>query len=114
MAELPLPLQFLAAWIGTWVARHQERSIAYLKEENRVLLKKLGGRVRLEDPERRRLGRLGKELGRKALHEIAGIAAPDTILRWYRDLVARKYDGGRAARVNLDARERHWMSSGCS
>jgi hypothetical protein len=31
MAELPLPLQFLAAWIGTWVARHQERSIAYLK-----------------------------------------------------------------------------------
>jgi hypothetical protein len=55
MAEVPLPLQFLAAWIGTWVARHQERSIAYLKEENRVLLKKLGGRVRLEGPERRRL-----------------------------------------------------------
>jgi putative transposase len=27
------------------------------------------------------------------LHEIAGIAAPDTILRWYRELVARKYDG---------------------
>jgi hypothetical protein len=54
MPELPLPLQFLAAWIGTWVARHQERSIAYLKEENRILLKKLGGRVRLDDPERRR------------------------------------------------------------
>ena len=60
MAELPLPIQFLAAWIGTWVARHQERTIAYLKEENSVLLKKLGGRVRLDDPERRRLGRLGK------------------------------------------------------
>jgi putative transposase len=93
MAELPLPLQFLAAWIGTWVGRHQERSIAYLREENRILLKKLGGRVRVEDPDRRRLGRLGKDLGRKALHEIAGIATPDTILRWYRDLVARKYDG---------------------
>ena len=76
MAELPLPLQFLGAWIGTWVTRHQERSIAYLKEENRVLLKKLGGRARVEDPERRRLGRLGKDLGRKALQEIAGIATP--------------------------------------
>jgi putative transposase len=93
MAELPLPVRFLAAWIGTWVARHQERSIAYLKEENRVLMKKLGGRVRLADPDRRRLGSLGRDLGRKALHEIAGIAAPDTILRWYRELVARKYDG---------------------
>jgi hypothetical protein len=84
-AELPLPLQFVAAWIGTWVARHQERSIAYLKEENRVLLKKLGGRVRLADPDRRRLGRLGNELGGKALREIAAIATPDTILRWYRE-----------------------------
>jgi transposase len=93
MAELPLPVRFLVAWIGTWVARHQERSIAYLKEENRVLLKKLGGRVRLNDPQRRRLVRLGKELSRKALQEIAGIGSPDSILRWYRELVARKYDG---------------------
>jgi len=95
MAQLPLPLQFLAAWIGTWVARHQERTIAYLKEENGVLLEKLGGRVRLTDPERRRLGKLGHELGRKALREVACIASPDTILRWYRELVAKKYDGSK-------------------
>ena len=94
MAELPLPLQFLTAMdrnLGGLA--HEERSIAYLKEENSVLLRKLGGRVRLDDPERRRPGRLGKELGRKALHKIAAIAAPDTILRWCRELVARKYDG---------------------
>jgi transposase InsO family protein len=36
---------------------------------------------------------LGKTLGRKALSEIATIASPDTILRWYRELVAKKYDG---------------------
>jgi len=45
MTELPLPLQFLAAWIGTWIARHQERTIAYLKEENRALRGGLGTRV---------------------------------------------------------------------
>ena len=37
----------------------------------------------------------GKALGRKALREIAGIVTPDTILRWYRRLVAKKYDGSR-------------------
>jgi hypothetical protein len=67
MTELPLPLQFLAAWIATWLARHQQRTIAYLREENRVLREKVGGRLRLTDPERRRLARLGKDLGRKAL-----------------------------------------------
>jgi len=33
MTALPLPLQFVAAWIATWIARHQERTISYLKEE---------------------------------------------------------------------------------
>src|SRR5579863_8490079 len=93
MKELPLPVQFLAAWIGTWLARRQERLIGYLKEENRVLLEKLGGKVRLTDPERRRLARVGKVVGRRGLGEVASIATPDTILRWYRELVAKKYDG---------------------
>ena len=44
MGELPLPVQFLAAWIGTWVAQRQERLIAYLKEENRVLLESWAAR----------------------------------------------------------------------
>jgi len=43
-SELPLPVQFLAAWIGTWLGRRQERLIGYLREENRVLLEKLGAR----------------------------------------------------------------------
>ena len=93
MSELPLPVQFLAAWIGTWLVRRQERLIGYLREENRVLLERLGGKVRLTDPERRRLTRIGKVVGRKALGEVASLATPDTILRWYRELVAKKYDG---------------------
>jgi hypothetical protein len=47
----------------------------------------------LTDADRRRLAVLGKQLGRKALAEVATIATPETILRWYRELVAKKYDG---------------------
>ena len=35
----------------------------------------------------------GKKLGRRALTRVAGIVTPDTILRWYRQLIAKKYDG---------------------
>ena len=46
-------------------------------------------------PQRRRLAVKGKALGRKVLGEVAGIVTPDTILGWYRKLVARKYDGSK-------------------
>jgi hypothetical protein len=32
-------------------------------------------------------------MGRKGLATSATIASPETILRWYRELVAKKYDG---------------------
>jgi putative transposase len=41
------------------------------------------------------LAEIAKRLGRKALKDIACIARPDTILGWYRRLVARKFDGSR-------------------
>jgi transposase InsO family protein len=92
--NLPLPLQFLAAWIGVWLGRVLQAQVDCLKAENLLLRKKLGTkRVRLTDAERRRLAMLGKALGRKGLAAIATIASPETILRWYRELVARKYDG---------------------
>jgi hypothetical protein len=40
----------------------------------------------------------GKVLGRRRLAGIVGIVTPDTILRWYRTLVAKKYDGSHARR----------------
>jgi hypothetical protein len=75
------------------VARHQADQVEYLKTVNRALLERLGKkRLRFTDAERKRLAVLGKKLGRKALAEVATIAPPDTILRWYRELVAKKYD----------------------
>ncbi len=89
-----MPLQFLAAWLAVWLGRVLQEQVDYLKAENLVLREKLGPkRVRLTDAERRKLAMLGKALGRKGLAAIATIASPETILRWYRELVAKKYDG---------------------
>src|SRR6516162_4247025 len=65
----------------------------YLAAENRILRAHLPARLRLSDPERRTLAEIGKRLGRKALEKVACVAKPDTILAWYRRLIARKFDG---------------------
>ncbi len=93
---LPLPLQFLAAWLAVWFARALQQQVDYLMTENKILKEKLGDRKpQLTNADRRRLAILGKELGLKVLAKIATIAAPETILRWYRKLVAKKYDGSK-------------------
>src|SRR5262245_7893132 len=70
----------------------------YLAAENRILKAKLNGRPKLSDAERAALGEIGHRLGRKVLAEVATVARPDTILGWYRKLVARKFDGSKARR----------------
>ncbi len=77
-----------------WLNRQQQDLIDYLREENRILREQLGRRrLRFTDGQRRRLAARGKVLGRNALSGVAGIVTPDTILRWYRRLIAKKYDG---------------------
>jgi hypothetical protein len=68
----------------------------YLAAENRILKAQLKGRLKLSDAERATLGEIGHRLGRKVLGEVATVARPDTILAWYRKLVARKFDGAKA------------------
>jgi hypothetical protein len=67
----------------------------YLSAENRILRAHLPARMRLSDPERSTLAEIGKRLGRAALQQVACVAKPDTILAWYRRLVARKFDGSK-------------------
>jgi putative transposase len=71
----------------------------YLAAENRILKAQLKGRLKLSDAERAKLGEIGRRLGRKVLGEVANVAQPNTILVWYRKLVARKFDGSRARRT---------------
>ena len=41
------------------------------------------------------MAEIGRRLGRKALAQVACIAKPDTILGWYRRLIAQKFDGSK-------------------
>src|SRR5260370_7309155 len=70
----------------------------YLATENRIIKAQLKGRLKLSDAERKALGEIGHRLGRKVLADVATIARPDTILGWYRKLVARKFDGSKVRR----------------
>ena len=77
-----------------WLCREQQAVIHYLKEENRVLRELTGGRrLHFTDAQRRRLARRARTIGRRGLRDMACIVAPETVLRWYRQLVAKKYDG---------------------
>ena len=87
---------FIVAMIAGWLRREQEAVIEYLKEENKVLREQLGTRrLRFTDAQRRRLARKGKVVGGRGLRVLDCIVTPETILRWYRQLVAKKYDGSR-------------------
>jgi len=87
-----VPLHLLVASLVGWLHREQQDIIEYLREENRVLKAQLRSqRVRLTNDERRRLARFGVRLGRRILAEVATIVTPDTILRWHRQLIARKW-----------------------
>jgi hypothetical protein len=81
----------LAALVG-WLDRRQQEAMAHLMEENRILRGQLSGRrLQLTDDERRRLAVCGQRLGRRLLSRVATIVTPDTILRWHRQLIARKW-----------------------
>jgi putative transposase len=67
----------------------------YLAAENRILKAHLPSGFRLRDGERATLAEIGKRLGRKALQKVASVAQPDTILAWYRRLIAQKFDGSK-------------------
>src|SRR5262245_19019831 len=87
-------LHVLIVLLAGWMQRHQQQVITYLQAENRILKAQPGGRrLRLTDTDRRHLAELAHPLGRRHLQEVARIAMPETLLRWYRRLIAEKFDG---------------------
>src|SRR3954454_6765927 len=67
----------------------------YLIAENRILRSHLSARLRLTDPQRATLAAIAKRLGGQALEQVALVAKPETILGWYRKLIAQKFDGSK-------------------
>ena len=93
MSFILRPWQLFLLILASWINREQQEAIEYLRAENQVLKEKLGKkRILLNDNQRRRLAIKGKILGRKRLQEIGTLFTPDTILRWHRKLVAKKWD----------------------
>lgn len=87
---------FMMVSLAGWLNRQQQYVIDHLKEENRVLREQCGKkRLRFTDGQRRRLAAKGKVLGRTVLRELGTVVTPDTLLRWHRKLIARKYDGSK-------------------
>jgi hypothetical protein len=85
------PFQWFVMAVCAWLHREQTDLIAFLREENRVLKSRLGGRrlrfgARATTPRR-----TGAPTPRRLLAQVSTVVTPDTILRWHRELVARKW-----------------------
>ena len=84
--------QLLLTLLTGWLDSQERDVVRYLLQENRVLRRQLRGqRVQLTDNDRRQLAVTAYRLTRRQLRAIATTVAPDTLLRWHRQLVARKW-----------------------
>jgi len=64
MSAIFTPFSVVIACIAGWLNEHQQQTIDYLIEENRVLREQIGKRkLRFTDDQRRRLAAKAKEIG---------------------------------------------------
>ena len=88
------PWTFFVVALAGWMNRQQQDAISYLKVENQILREKLGHkRIILNESQKRRLATAAMKLGKDLLRQCGTLFSPETILRWHRWFVARKYDG---------------------
>ena len=83
------------AIVGGHVNEELLKRNEYLAAENEILRSKIKGRIKFTDDERRRLAKLAKDLGRKALAETGPVVMPDTLFAWYRKLISEKFDSSK-------------------
>jgi len=83
------------AYVSGLVNQDLLLQVEYLAAENRILRAHLPDRLRLTNDHRSTLAEIGKRLGRKSLEKVATAAKPETILGWFRKLVAQKFDGSK-------------------
>ena len=93
MSFILQPYHLLLAYLCGLVNQRQQQIIEFQNAQIEALLKQLGKkRLRLNDDQRRMLAVKAHAIGRKTLRELTTIVTPDTILRWHRELVAKKFD----------------------
>jgi hypothetical protein len=94
---LPVTFQFIIAMVAYAINEQLARRLEYLLEEVRVLREvytETTGRKRIPftDEQRRRLAIKGKALTPEEREACCQIVRPSTILTWFRQLAAQKYD----------------------
>ena len=83
---------FLLAVFAGWVNRRQQYVIGYLEAENKCLREQMGNRkISFSDYQRRRLAGSGKKLKPEDRRRYVSLVTPETLLRWHRKLIARKW-----------------------
>jgi putative transposase len=73
------------------------KAIEYLKEQVRVLKEQQeeDKRILLSNHQRMRLAAKAKQLTRELLEQTTVLFTPETVLQWYRRLIAQEYDGSK-------------------
>jgi hypothetical protein len=94
---IPATLQFLITMIACAINERMQRKLDYTQEEVRVLKEILAaitgsGRLSFTADQRRRLAVAGKALSPEERKKCCQVVKPETILGWFRQIVARKYD----------------------
>ena len=89
-----MPWKRMLAYVTGEIDESLLLRIEYLIEENRVLRHQLEKRIRLTDAERRILAEKAVALG-KLMADTVTIVKPETILKWHRRLVTKKFDGSK-------------------
>ena len=109
-----LPLQFLLTMVAYAINERLARRLEYLLEEVRVLREiyaETTGRKRIPftDEQRRRLAIKGRALTPEEREACCQTVRPSTLLTWFRQLAAQKYDSStqrrKPGRPRKDSRE---------
>ena len=100
---LPMTLQFIIAMVATAINDRMQRKLDYVEEERRILQEQLhaatgGKKLSFTAGQRRRMAMAGKQLTPDERRKCCWLVKPDTILAWFRQLAARKYDSSDARR----------------
>jgi putative transposase len=100
---LPMTLQFLIVMIASAINDRLQRKLDDVEEERRVLREQLddatgGKKLSFTAQQRRRLAEAGRLLSPDERQRCCLFVKPATILAWFRQLAARKYDSSEARR----------------
>ena len=88
----------LVTYVVYCIDKELYKAIDYLREQVRVLVEqqeKQNKRILLTNRQRMRVAAKAKRLSRRMLEQCTVLFTPDTILGWFRRLVAEKYDGSK-------------------